>query len=81
MKIIDADKVVSKFLSSFDQEIVNKAPAMDVQPIIHAWWKFDSAHECYECSNCGMSALNNYRGISVNSDYCPHCGSLMDGDD
>ena len=29
------------------------------------------------CSNCGYSALNDYRGRSTDSRFCPHCGKFM----
>jgi rubrerythrin len=29
------------------------------------------------CSCCGYSALNDYRGRSTDSLYCPHCGKYM----
>jgi hypothetical protein len=29
------------------------------------------------CSNCKSSALRNYRGLPVDSRYCPHCGKFM----
>ena len=31
----------------------------------------------YICSNCGYSALNDYRGQSTASKFCPHCGRYM----
>lgn len=31
----------------------------------------------YECSNCGWFALNDYRGNSADSKFCPHCGKRM----
>ena len=31
----------------------------------------------YECSNCRYFALNDYRGNSVDSLFCPHCGKRM----
>ena len=31
----------------------------------------------YVCSNCRASALNDYRGNSVDSRFCPNCGKLM----
>lgn len=42
-------------------------------------WIWDSVEECWICSNCEYSALNNYRGNSVNSNYCPTCGALTEG--
>lgn len=32
---------------------------------------------CYSCSDCGVSALNDYRGNSVDSRFCPNCGKRM----
>ena len=29
------------------------------------------------CSNCMYSALRNYRGLPVDSRFCPHCGKQM----
>jgi hypothetical protein len=31
----------------------------------------------YVCSNCAYSALNDYRGNSAASRYCPNCGKFM----
>jgi hypothetical protein len=31
----------------------------------------------YECNNCRWMALNDYRGRSTASKFCPHCGKYM----
>jgi len=31
----------------------------------------------YECNNCHWMALNDYRGRSTASKFCPHCGKYM----
>jgi DNA-directed RNA polymerase subunit RPC12/RpoP len=31
----------------------------------------------YVCSKCGRAALNDYRGRSTDSKFCPHCGKRM----
>ena len=31
----------------------------------------------YICSSCGYCALNDYRGRSIDSRFCPHCGKFM----
>lgn len=31
----------------------------------------------YECTNCRWMALNDYRGRSTDSKFCPHCGKRM----
>ena len=46
-----------------------------------AEWLFKEALDEDEydfiCSNCGNCALNNYRGLPVDSRFCPHCGKRM----
>lgn len=46
-----------------------------------AEWKFKEALDEDEydfiCSNCGYCALNNYRGLPVDSKFCPNCGKRM----
>jgi predicted nucleic acid-binding Zn ribbon protein len=42
-------------------------------------WKYDEDCECYVCSVCGHSALNNYRLLSTPSNFCPNCGAKMKG--
>jgi len=46
----------------------------------HGHWIYDSECECYYCSNCGAAALNNYRGLSTKSEFCPNCGAIMNED-
>ena len=35
----------------------------------------------YVCSNCAYSALNDFRGNSAASKFCPHCGKYMTNHD
>ena len=42
-----------------------------------AVWIWHEADEYFECSKCRKSALNDYRGRSTDSLYCPHCGKYM----
>lgn len=43
-------------------------------------WMWNEQDKCWVCKACGMAALNNYRGVSVDSNYCPHCGAKMEGE-
>ena len=46
----------------------------------HWIWKMCLANPedtYYACSNCNYSALNDYRGRSTASKFCPHCGKFM----
>lgn len=40
-------------------------------------WIWIEENDCYICSACGETALNNYRGLSVASEGCPHCRAKM----
>ena len=42
-------------------------------------WRYDEDCECYVCSVCEHSALNNYRLLSTPSNFCPNCGAKMKG--
>ena len=52
---------------------------VDAVEVVHGRWLYSEENECLICSNCEMSALNNYRGNSAHSDYCPNCGADMRG--
>ena len=41
------------------------------------WLTFLHAPVVFSCSSCYAPALNDPRGISVDSKFCPHCGKLM----
>lgn len=52
-----------------------KAPAADVSPVVHGRWiPFHSkiSGDIQYCSACEI-------GFVAKSDYCPHCGAIMDG--
>lgn len=55
-------------------------PAADVVEVKHGEWIWSEENECWVCRCCEMSALNNYRGNSTASNYCPNCGARMDGE-
>ena len=42
-------------------------------------WGYDEGCDCFVCSVCERSALNNYRGLSTMSKFCPNCGAKMKG--
>lgn len=64
------------------REVIKSVPAADVAPVVHAEWQplwFDDEDRMlgeppsdYMCSNCKIISADD-------SDYCPHCGALMDG--
>lgn len=52
-------------------------PAADVVPVVHGKWMpfhSEAAGDIQYCSDCEI-------GFDAKTDYCPHCGAKMDGDD
>lgn len=65
---------------------IKDIPAADVAPVVHGRWIcIRKGYGEYECSVChGVdSDCSDYYGTHVvtEQDYCPNCGSRMDGDD
>lgn len=81
MRMIDADKLRTElfdagWLTDNDEhmveEIVERQPNVDAVPVRHGRWTVDG-----ECSLCGKFDAKDPFG----SEYCPNCGSKMDGGD
>lgn len=59
---------------------IYKAPTINQDDLVkHGEWKYDNNNNCWYCSLCDCSALNDYRGASTDSNFCPNCGARMDG--
>jgi len=64
-------------------EYIESLEPVDVAPVKYGewistpemWGVFDVR---YYCSKCGNDAIINNRERYVLSDYCPHCGAIMD---
>ena len=41
------------------------------------WFTVIDSDPVYACSNCNYSALNDWRGNSTDSRFCPRCGKRM----
>lgn len=62
------------------QEALNaleKLPAADVAPVVHAHWRGYYTQEPY-CSNCGFSYDHEQGEDAQTTDYCGNCGAKMD---
>lgn len=62
------------------RSILHRAPAADVEPVVHGHFVHDGsriAHgvDWWHCSNCGRLAS----GVETRFNYCPWCGARMDG--
>lgn len=84
MRIIDYDAAIDRYYAEHeaqcsqggmdDRDWLKKcfedAPAVDVEPVIHAHCAINWLGDCY-CSNCGES-------IDCTSNYCNRCGAKLD---
>ena len=61
---------------------VEKVPAADVLPVIHARWTTASGKISRFCSNCYYDEPYKFAADDKNVyDFCPHCGAKMDLND
>ena len=57
-------------------EVIEVIPPQELKDT-EAEWLHDDKSDYFVCSCCGRAALNDYRGESVDSLFCPHCGKRM----
>ena len=68
---------------------IDKCPTVDAVPVVHGRWLYDSGSGKYFCSACDEYALSFKKDTLYGgdlyevclTDYCPHCGAKMDGED
>lgn len=60
-----------------DIDVIQTAPAADVQPVKHGRWIGEGVLKIY-CSNC--SKTPDGWPTPMQTDYCPNCGARMDGE-
>ncbi len=63
--------------SDITYEVVAISEPKELKDTEAEWLKELNAPVVYFCSECYASALNDYRGNSVDSRFCPHCGKYM----
>lgn len=65
--------------ASITLEVIAVIPPQEAKETEAEWIKdYDAGMDVvYVCSNCRASALNDYRGNSVDSRFCPTCGKRM----
>lgn len=56
-------------------KIIEKLPAADVAPVVHARWRYVGSN--WECSCCLFPVPRK----SSFYHWCPQCGARMDGED
>jgi hypothetical protein len=89
MRLIDADALFPYGAVPFVENdgfatadklygIIKNSPTIDPESLRpKGRWIWNEEYECWACSNCELSTLNNYRGNSTDSNYCPTCGADM----
>ena len=79
----EAPVIADDIEAYYAEELVkNAAPKAARNNDTHARWAslvYDGATglPLFVCSNCAYSALNDFRGRSTASKFCPHCGKYM----
>ena len=62
-------------------DYIQRVPTLSYKDLVpQGEWIWNEECECWCCSRCEASALNNYRGLSVESNFCPNCGARMKGE-
>lgn len=76
---IEVIKKRKYFALDMEYEIVAISEPKELKDTEAKWQIVDGEPDIdvYACSNCGWCALNDYRGRSTASKFCPHCGKLM----
>lgn len=92
MRLIDADKMLAELLMINERSNIFAAPFarrikrfIDRQPTIEArkhghWEPFININreKTYRCSTCQNEAPHDLYGYFELTNYCPHCGTVMD---
>lgn len=63
------------------KELVEKASAVDVTPVVHGRWigsKLFDGRDCYQCDKC-KAAISAEEFEPYIWNFCPVCGAKMDG--
>ena len=82
--IVDACNSLELYPSEYAEleNALNRIPAADVAPVRRGRWKSTGVlvglmnfEYFYRCTACGR------RGGDTKTNYCPHCGALMDNEE
>ena len=89
LEILTNNIVISEDEIDLMEEVcytIKTAPALDVAPVVHAYWKktYDliDGHDGYECSACGYTKYFDHyaEGIALCKPFCCECCARMDGE-
>ena len=77
----DAIKIINQYVGTdtIAERVEKDIPAADVEPVRHGKWvKKVGILWCSECDN--TATIDSEREY-VETNYCPHCGAKMDGEE
>lgn len=85
---IDRDEVIAwiwkqkRLSKGYTVMVIQDLPAVDVAPVVHGRWKYNTDFQVWNCSECGENPHKG-TGVVVSEEnlpaYCPHCGARMEG--
>lgn len=75
---IEVIKKRKYFAPDMEYEIVAISEPKELKDTEAEWFPHQEEDGIvYECTSCRWMALNDYRGRSTASKFCPHCGKYM----
>ena len=84
--LIERDWVLKRMVFEPDYEVVQMAPAVDAEPVKHAYWlpwnvncNQSIEFQCAGLNGCGCYVSYDHYTRFCDYEYCPHCGAKMDG--
>ena len=66
-------------LKKFCVDTVNNVSAADVAQVVHGRWVYHNFDTI--CSECRKSAIFDEWEQQAETEFCPHCGAKMDGEE
>ena len=77
----DAEGTIANYCRKVFAGILENAPTVDAEPVVHGEWDYEDLDDISTCSVCGKEWILNDKTPRENSfNYCPNCGARMDGD-
>ena len=70
-------QIVDSTLHNLMPQIINDEPTIEAQPVKQAYWYCDGSDRVCDCCNYRLTEDEWFNGCDWN--YCPQCGTKMDG--